>query len=106
MASCYTDHTQSDDSISDQLSPADSSHATLSTSLTQSLVSLDFTTSADRPYKPKTRKRKFYGNRHTSKILGGRLVGIGFNKLSFYHSALNIPSPPSRQILRVLSKIF
>ena len=68
MASRYTGHTQSDESISEPLSPADSSHATLSTSLTQSLVSLDLTTSAHLPYKPKSRKRKFYGNRHTSKI--------------------------------------
>ena len=34
-----------------------------------------------------------------SSILGGRLVGIGLDKLSPYHAALNIPSPPSRYIL-------
>ena len=33
-----------------------------------------------------------------SSILGGRLVGIGLDKLSLYHAALNIPSPPSRYI--------
>ena len=31
-------------------------------------------------------------------ILGGLLVGIGYKKLSLYDFALNIPSPPSRQI--------
>ena len=31
-------------------------------------------------------------------ILGGSLVGIGLDKLSLYHAALNIPSPPSRYI--------
>ena len=31
-------------------------------------------------------------------ILGGRLVGIGLDKLSLYHATLNIPSPPSRYI--------
>ena len=33
-----------------------------------------------------------------SSILGGRLVGIGLDKLSLYHATLNIPSPPSRYI--------
>ena len=33
-----------------------------------------------------------------SSILGGRLVGIGLDKLSLYHAALNIPSPSSRYI--------
>ena len=47
MASRYTGHTQSDESISEPLSPADSSHATLSTSLTQSLVPLDYNDSQD-----------------------------------------------------------
>ena len=70
MASCYTDHIQGDESISVPLSIADTSHATLSSSLTQSLVSLDFTTSAHLLYKPKTRKSKFYGSRHTLKIQG------------------------------------
>ena len=34
-----------------------------------------------------------------SSILGGRLVGIGLEKLSLYHATLNIPSPPYRNIL-------
>ena len=33
-----------------------------------------------------------------SSILGGRLVGIGLEKLSLYHATLNIPSPPYRNI--------
>ena len=33
-----------------------------------------------------------------SSILGGRLIGIGLEKLSLYHATLNIPSPPSRYI--------
>ena len=33
-----------------------------------------------------------------SSILGGRLIGICFEKLSLYHATLNIPSPPSRYI--------
>lgn len=63
MASRYANHTESDET---PLSPADL-HATISTCLTQSLVSPDFTTGY-RKYKPKGRKRNFYGNPHTSKI--------------------------------------
>ena len=33
-----------------------------------------------------------------SSILGGRLVGIGLEKLYLYHATLNIPSPPYRNI--------
>ena len=33
-----------------------------------------------------------------SSILGGRLVGIGLEKLSLYHATLNILSPPYRNI--------
>ena len=39
-------------------------------------------------------------------ILDGRLVGIGFNKLSLYHSALNILPHQVVKFLRVLSEIF
>ena len=31
-----------------------------------------------------------------SSILGGRLIGIGHNKLMLYHAAMNLPSPSSK----------
>ena len=31
-------------------------------------------------------------------ILGGRLIGVGHNKLGMYHAALNIPSPSTPRI--------
>ena len=66
MASKDPTYIQSNEIISDVLSPIDASNSILSTPLTQSF---DFTTSVCRQYKPKARERKFQGNHHTSKIV-------------------------------------
>ena len=51
----------------------------------------------------KFREKIAIGDRHIAKrntmmyssILGGRLIGIGHNKLMLYHAAMNLPSPSS-----------
>ena len=60
---------QSDEIISDILSPTNSSNSILSTPLTQPSISFDFTTPVCSQYKPKARKRKFQGSCHMSKIV-------------------------------------
>ena len=69
IASNDLTYIQSDENISDVLSPTNSSNSILSTPLIQPSIAFDFTTPVCRLYKPIARKWKFQGNSHTSKIV-------------------------------------
>ena len=69
MASKDPNYIQSDDIISDVLSHTDSLNSILSTPRTEPSICFDLTTPVGRQYKHKAHKRKFQGNRHTSKTV-------------------------------------